>query len=146
VDSGLAGEPIAATGGLRFITRVEPPANISPQAWGAFGNAMHKTIADWLVAQFGRDAFIFKILPGQRGIDVTVIDKDVQTLLSAKHIEIKPLSYEQVLKAVRQNDNNWGLSEFRIWAYTKEGNVYDVGMFPYTDEMLSNVTTGVGPR
>lgn len=67
-----------------------PPDNLT-YGTTLFGNYAHGQIADLLQELYPGVTFDFRVLPGQRGIDVTVLD-DPDSKVGYQYGEIKPLT------------------------------------------------------
>jgi hypothetical protein len=87
-----------------------------------FGNYAHAKIADLLRALYPDVAFELRVLPGQRGIDVTVSD-DFVGRVGYRFGEIKPLTSSGEASFNRQLQE-WGVGPVQAITYDAAGNVY----------------------
>lgn len=124
-------QPLSAYGSLSTSPSGQPlPPKISsfpvPEdlTYGTtlFGSYAHQEIADLLDEMYPDIKFIFRVRPGQRGVDVEV-PNDFIPSVGHKFLEIKPLSpsgersfYEQL--------ERWGLGPIQPLTYDSAGNLY----------------------
>jgi hypothetical protein len=87
-----------------------------------FGNYAHGKIANLLKEKYPDVSFIFKVLPGQKGVDVEVLQKFVPQV-GGNFFEIKPLSPAGEA-AFRRQVRRWELEGVRPLTYDAHGNVY----------------------
>jgi len=87
-----------------------------------FGNYAHQEIADLLPDLYPGVPFELRVLPGQRGIDVTVPDKFVSQV-GFVFGEIKPLTPSGEAAFNRQLEQ-WGVGPVQAITYDAAGNVY----------------------
>lgn len=87
-----------------------------------FGNYAHQEIADLLDEMYPDVFFIFRVRPGQGGIDVEVPENAISVVGHA-YLEIKPLTpsgersfYEQL--------ERWGVGPVQALTYDSSGNLY----------------------
>lgn len=119
---GLAAAPEEALG-PRLLGSFEPPAGLT-FGTAPFGNEAHIQTANLLQNLFPDVAFDFKVLPGQRGVDVTVLDVDDVADVGFRLGEIKPDTASGMAKFARQVAK-WGYNEpVQAITYDANGNVF----------------------
>lgn len=87
-----------------------------------FGSYAHQQIPDLLRSLYPDATFVFRVLPGQQGIDVTVI-KDPGSQVGYLFGEIKPLTSSGEAAFNRQL-LQWGVGPVQSITYDAAGNVY----------------------
>jgi hypothetical protein len=113
---------MAANPGPRIIGSYTPSPSL---AFGTttFGNEAHIRASRIIQALHPDVIFDMRVLPGQRGIDITVISDDVGRV-GWKYGEIKPLTSSGEARLLTQS-NKWLLpEEIQAITYDAMGNVY----------------------
>jgi hypothetical protein len=87
----------------------------------SFGNYAHEQIANLLKGLYPDVTFDFRVLPGQRGIDVTVLEDAGK--VGYQYAEIKPLTPSGESSFNRQLQR-WGVGPVQPITYDAAGNVY----------------------
>jgi hypothetical protein len=87
-----------------------------------FGNYAHAKIADFLRRLYPDVQFRFDVLPGQRGVDVTVLS-DPFGRVGYQFGEIKPLTASGE-SAFNRQLQQWGVAPVQSITYDAAGNVY----------------------
>lgn len=108
-------EPLVANP-YRPIGRVAPPEGLTPGSF-AFGNEMHARIAEWLQTRFPKTEFVFRIQPGQTGVDVSY--RGFGPNPGFNEAEIKPRTPSGMGTFLKQADR-WRLSPDDTVAITYE--------------------------
>jgi hypothetical protein len=111
------------------IGRVTPPKNVPPKTT-TFGNEMHERIGATIQRRFRRldvdprYQIIYRLAPGQRGVDIEVPGKLVGRF-GFRYSDIKPQSRAGTRSLGRQIEN-WGFdpSEVVPFTYRASGDVY----------------------
>ena len=98
-----------------------PPDNVT-YGTTLFGNYAHEKIADILGRLYPAATFKFRVLPGQRGIDVTVLN-DPDGKVGYQFGEIKPLTASGE-SAFNRKLQQWGVGPVQPITYDAAGNVY----------------------
>ncbi|HEY1803721.1 MAG TPA: hypothetical protein VGG45_04505 [Terracidiphilus sp.] len=98
-----------------------PPDNLT-YGTTLFGNYAHEKIADLLGELYPGVTFKFRVLPGQRGIDVTVPNKSVGRV-GYQFGEIKPRTPSGE-SAFNRQLQQWGVGPVQSISYDAAGNVY----------------------
>lgn len=111
----------AQDAGPRQIGSFTPPDNLT-YGTTLFGNYAHEQIANFLKRLYPEVVFGFRVLPGQRGIDVEVLD-DPTGEVGYRYGEIKPLtrSGESIFNRQLQE---WGVGPVQAITYDAAGNIY----------------------
>ncbi|MCL5290246.1 MAG: hypothetical protein M1489_04325 [Firmicutes bacterium] len=121
----------ATIASVELIGKVEVPEGLDPGTC-PFGNAMHQKIADWLEAKYIESEFQLNVKPGQKGIDVQVLEN--QNNLDFNYAEIKPMNVSGLTKFSSQM-NKWNLpiSQTVVFSYDYNGNIY---LVRFVDEQV----------
>lgn len=88
----------------------------------AFGNYAHQETANLLQELYPNATFELRVLPGQRGIDVTVL-YDPGNRVGYQFAEIKPLTLSGEAAFNRQLQR-WGVGPIQSITYDAAGRVY----------------------
>jgi hypothetical protein len=124
-QSNIGSSEAAAAGAQGFappqIGSFQVPENLT-YGTTLFGNYAHDEIANILKDLYPGVTFEFNVLPGQRGIDVTVLN-DPFGRVSYQYGEIKPLTASGESRFIRQLQE-WGVGPVQSITYDAAGNVY----------------------
>ncbi len=120
-ESSEAAAAAAQSSGPQKIGSFTPPDNLT-YGTTLFGNYAHAKIADLLRSLYPDVQFRFDVLPGQRGIDVTVL-RDPLGRVGFQFGEIKPLTASGE-SAFNRQLQQWGVGSVQSITYDAAGNVY----------------------
>jgi hypothetical protein len=107
--------------GPRLIGSFEVPTGLK---FGTtdFGNYAHQAVTDVLQELHPNVPFEFRVLPGQRGVDVTV-PREFADVVGYLYGEIKPLTSSGEATFNRQVQR-WGLDSVQPITYDAAGNMF----------------------
>jgi hypothetical protein len=88
----------------------------------SFGNYAHDKTAELLDEMYRDVEFIFRVGPGQRGIDVEV-PEDFISVVGHQYLEIKPLT-PSGQRSLNQQTERWGVGPVQALTYDSAGNLY----------------------
>lgn len=88
-----------------------------------YGNYAHQQIADLIQDMYPDIKFIFRVRPGQRGIDVEVRNDDAVPNIGHKFMKIKPLT-PSGLRSFNEQLERWGVGPVQALTYDSAGNLY----------------------
>lgn len=123
-DAGAA--RLALTGAARALKPIGQFSVPDGLKFGTttFGNYAHQATADLLQGLYPGAEFIFRIRPGQVGVDITVVGEEAIKAVGFRFGEIKPLTASGESSFIRQVES-WNLPA-RVEAITYDalGYVY----------------------